>query len=345
MDRRRFLVILAGAGGLCALDALGPVRRACTAAETLAAEGLTTATRTSWALGAEVRLTALHAERAVAERALDAALAELVSVQRVLSIYRPDSQLSRLNRDGRFAGAHPWLTEALTAARSMSERTGGAFDVTVQPLWEAWSQAQAAGGLPEPGTVAAARERVGFARIGIAEDAITLRDGAAVTLNGLAQGLAVDRVTAALHAHGIEHALVDTGELAGIGARRDGDPWRVGIQHPRRPEAYISLAHLDGRALATSGDYVTSFSADLAHHHIFDPATGDSPPQLAALTVAAATGIEADMLSTAAFVLGLGAGRELIASTPGADALFVDKDGRVLATSGFPVAPAGGEAR
>lgn len=138
---------------------------------------------------------------------------------------------------------------------------------------------------------------------------------------------------------------MDTGEVAGLGARRDGDPWRVGIQHPRNPDAYISLAHLDGRALATSGDYVTTFTADFAHHHILDPTTADSPPQLASVTVAAATGIEADMLSTAALVLGPDAGRELVADTPGADALFVGKDGRVVATSGFPIATAGGEAR
>lgn len=176
MDRRRFFAILAGAGGLCALDGLGLLRAASAAPGRVAAEGLATATRTSWALGAEVRLTALHPERAVAERALDAALAELASVEQAMSIFRPDSQLCRLNREGRLTGAEPLLLGALEAARAMSERTGGAFDVTVQPLWEEWSRAQAAGTLPEPAALAAARERVGFRGVSIGPSAIALRD-------------------------------------------------------------------------------------------------------------------------------------------------------------------------
>ncbi len=345
MDRRRFFIALAGAGGICALDAFGVLRSARAAPEALAAQGLQTATRSTWALGASVKITALHADRATAERALDAALAELATVQRVMSIYRPESQLSELNREGRLADAHPLLLDVLGHARAMSERTEGAFDVTVQPLWDAYSRAKAGGTVPGRSEVSAARELVDFRGVQVIDGAVTLRaDEGGVTLNGLAQGFAVDRVQGALRAHGVVHALVDTGEIGGLGASREGDPWQVGIQHPRQPDAYISLAHLDGRCLATSGDYATSFSDDFTHHHIFDPATGCSPSQFASVTVAANSGVEADMLSTATFVMGPHAGLDLIGNTPGADALCVLKSGQVTATDGFPLHSPGGDA-
>ncbi len=110
----------------------------------------------------------------------------------------------------------------------------------------------------------------------------------------------------------------------------------MGIQHPRIEDAYISVAKLDGRCLATSGDYATSFSPDHRDNHIFDPRTGKSPTELASVSVLAESGLVADGLSTALFVLGPEQGLRLIEATPGADALFVLKDGRTLATRGFP---------
>src|SRR5206468_2826354 len=125
-------------------------------------------------------------------------------------------------------------------------------------------------------------------------------------------------------------------EIRPLGARDDASPWTVGIQHPRREEAYAWLAPLDGRALSTSGDYATTFSPDRRHHHIVDPHTGTSPAEFASVTVAAPTAMQADALSTALFVLGLEPAVALIEATPRVDALFILKDGRTLATARFP---------
>ena len=160
--------------------------------------------------------------------------------------------------------------------------------------------------------------------------------GMGVTLNGIAQGFATDRVLDVLRQHGIESALVDTGELGTVGNKESGAPWTVGIQDPRRSDAFVSIATLDGRSLATSGDYATAFSADFSYHHIFDPATGRSPQAFRSVSVVASSGLDADALSTAAFVLGLPNGLRLIDEWPGADAMFVLKDGSVQATAGFP---------
>jgi thiamine biosynthesis lipoprotein len=323
-SRRRFLFLVGGAGGLAALGALRP-------------RGLEKAERTSWALGADVTLTALHEDRRQAELAIDDAFAELDRVEEAMSLYRPHSQLCRLNRDGVLENPDPHLVTVLRAAADMSARSGGAFDATVQPLWRVYADAKKAGRLPDAEAVREAARRVDWRKVDVFPDRIRFRgEGMAVTLNGIAQGFASDRVEAALRARGVRHALVNTGEFGSLGRKADGTPWTVGIQHPRRPDAWLALAALEDRFLSTSGDYATPFSDDFRHHHIFDPRTGLSPTEFSSVSVLARTGMEADALTKVLFVLGPGAGLDRVRATPGADALCVLKDGRMLSTDGFP---------
>jgi thiamine biosynthesis lipoprotein len=294
-------------------------------------------TRTGWALGSNVSLSVAGLPTTAAERALDAAFAELETVEQVMSLYRPASQICRLNRTGELRDPHPYLLAVLRQAEQTSRLTGGALDISVQPLWELYSAAKHEGRLPTEGEIAAARAKVGWWGVELRDDLVLLRQpGMAITLNGLAQGFAADRAIAALREHGATHALVNAGEIASRGTRPDGNPWRVGIQHPREREAYVSLAGLAGRSLSTSGDYETTFSADFTKNHIFDPRTGDSPAELASVSMVAPTALAADALSTAAMVLGTDRTLDLVTRSPGVDALLVTKAGRVLATVGFP---------
>lgn len=290
------------------------------------------AERSGWAFGCQIAMTAYHASQAVAKQALAAAFAAMDNLEQVLSLYRPESEICRLNREGVLEQPHPDLRTVLSAAIEWARRTGGAFDPTVQPLWLLHAKDPS----PTQETLGAAREAVDWRRVGVQPDRIRLGPGQAVTLNGIAQGFAADRVVEILRRHEIRHALANTGEFGAVGGKPDGNSWRVGIQHPRKPDAYIALAGLDDRFLATSGDYAAPFARDFSSHHIFDPATGRSPEELASVTVLASSGMEADALSTSIFVLGPGKGLELTASTPGTDALLVLKDGTVLSTPGFP---------
>ena len=300
---------------------------------------LQTHSRTSWALGSDVSITALHADERVAQAAIDNAFTELELVENVMSIYRPESELSRLNRNGVLANPHPYFVEVLTASQAMSLLSGGAFDITVQPLWSLYTAAQKSKRLPTDDEIALARSRVDWRRVEISASRIQLHgDGTAITLNGIAQGYAADRARAALAKHGIEHALINAGEMEAIGAKASGEPWNIGIEHPRLAAACISLAKLADRALATSGDYATSFTPDHRANHLFDPHTGRSPTTLASVSIAASTAMEADALSTAVFVLGPSAGLRLVYEASGADAFFVLKDGSTLATDNFPLA-------
>lgn len=343
IPRRRFWRTALGAGGLFGLGSVAWNERRCgrdagtTRRESLAlTDELQLQTATSSAFGSQASITALHCDRAIAVRSAKAALAELHLVEEVMSLYRPDSQLSRLNRDGVLHRPHPWLVSVLRESRAMSQRTGGAFDVTVQPLWTVYAEARKAGTAADLHDVEAARRRVNWRRVEVSPARIRLHgEGTAVTLNGIAQGFAADRALAVLRKHGVRHALVDAGEINSLGRRGDGEQWRVGIRNPRDLDAHTAIAGLSGRCLATSGDYATSFSADHVHNHLFDPRTGRSPERFSSVSVVAPTGVQADALATALSVLNPRDGLRLLNSTPMTDALFVFKDGRTLTTSGF----------
>ena len=318
MTRRRFLLALGSAGAAGAAGWAFGFRRT------------REVRREGFALGTRVSMTAFHPDAGRADRALDAAFAELDAVESAMSLYRSGSQICRLNRDGVLRDPDPRLFEVLACAQAFSLRTGGAFDVTVQPLWETFAAAKRAGRLPSESDVRAASGRVGWRGLHVASDRIALAPGMAITLNGIAQGYAADRALAVLREHGIEEALVDTGEEGCIGRPRE-----VGIQHPRVPDAFADVVWLEGGCLATSGDYETAFSPDRALNHIFDPRTGDSPRHFASVSVLAKSGMVADALSTAVFVLGREESRALLAEH-GAGALFIAKDGSAQATGGFP---------
>jgi thiamine biosynthesis lipoprotein len=294
-------------------------------------------TRTSWALGSDVSLTVAAANEASASRALAAAFDEIERVEQVLSLYRSDSQVSQLNRERSLRDPHPFLLTVLHAAREASTATAGAFDITIQPLWSAYALAQHEGRSPTAEQLAHARSKVGWRQVKFDRARVELREPVeSISLNGIAQGFALDRAVDILKQHGIQNALVNTGEIGGLGTKDATDRWSAGIQHPRERDAYVAVANLDGRALATSGDYETRFSQDFARNHIFDPRTGESPTELASVSVVAPTGMQADVLSTAAMVLGRQKTLQLLATLPQVDALLVDKAGRVTQTPGFP---------
>lgn len=294
--------------------------------------------RSTHALGTHVKLTVFHADADHALLAINRAFKEIDLVERLMSLYRPYSQLSVLNRRGFLKEPHPRLVEILNLARDLSRNTAGAFDFTVQPLYALHAAAAECGTVPDEKEIARVLKVVGWSRVEVAPGRIRLENtGMAITLNGIAQGYASDVIGHVLREEGIEHALIDSGEIGTIGNHAENRDWQIGIKHPRKPEALLGLTHLDGRCLATSGDYETRFGDSFERHHLLNPHTGLSANDLSSVSVLAANATQADALSTALFILGLRDGRALIEDTPRADALFVDKQGIVTRTRGFPI--------
>ena len=320
MKRRTFIAASLGtfAAGACAWPQHAPVH-----------------TGMALAFGTTIRIALVHADEQVARRAIADALAAAQRVDRLMSIYSPASQVYQLNRDGRLDRPDPQLLAVLAQARELSRLTDGAFDITVQPLWRAWSAAVARGTLPAPAQLRQAKALVDWRQVAFDERRVALAAGMAITLNGLAQGYAADMALAAVQAHGIDHALLDTGEFVARGRKRGHLPWTLGVRDPRDEQALAATLHINGCAVATSGDYETAFTPDYRHHHIFDPAAGDSPQELVSVTVMAPTGMLADGLSTAFMVLGRKRAALLAASLPGVDLLAIDKQGRQWRSADF----------
>ena len=317
LTRRRFLTITAAAAGVAAIPTAGAA-----------------VTPVEWrgtALGAQALLRLHHPDAATAWRLVADCLAEVERLEGVFSLHRPDSALCRLNRDGALEAPPLDLVILLNEAKRYGDLTGGAFDVTVQPLWDlharhfAGPNADPAG--PPDAAVAAARALVDYRRIDVAPDRIAFdRPGMAVTLNGIAQGYITDRVAERLRAAGMAHVLVHLGETRALGPAENGRPWRVGIADPAAPErAPVRTVDLVNGAVATSGGYGTRFSARC--HHLFDPATGRSANHVDSVTVMAPTATAADALSTALAVLPPGEAPRLLAASGAARAIMQTRNG------------------
>jgi len=212
--------------------------------------------------------------------------------------------LVHLNEAGQLRSPPAELVTLLDRAQQWSALSGGAFDVTVQPLWRLYHDHFSKPGAdplgPPETAVTAARELVDFRTIDVSAKRIALaRPGMAVTLNGIAQGDITDRVADLLRAEGLQHALIDLGEFRALSTHPSGRPWKVGVKDPNRAKSLLSKVALTNRALATSATTGTQFDPHGSHHHLFDPDSGRPSRGLVAASVIAQRARDADAFSTA----------------------------------------------
>ena len=332
--RRQWLRCSLGTGA--ALAGLG------TAPGRAAAGPLVWRERALLGFGTTLWLRAAHTDASTVERALDAAVQAIRHVEAQMSLFDPASAVSRLNRDGELHKPDADLLRVLQLARQVAARSAGAFDITVQPLWLAWEAARRAGRTPTRHELSTARALVDWRSVEAGAALVALRrPGMAITLNGIAQGYAADLARARLAVYGIEHALLDTGEWAPLGHGPAGLPWTLAVADPRSgvSSALQAVAALQarGRSVATSSDAHTTFTADLRHHHIFDPRSGKSPTRLASVTVLAPSCTLADALTKVMF-MGDSAQALALAAHWGVDVLAIDKRGRWQASPGLRLA-------
>lgn len=270
--RRRFLTILAGAA-------------------TLPAFGIQAATA-SWkgiALGAEAQVILDHPE---GERLITLALAEIRRLEGIFSLYRSDSQLARLNRDGALPEPAFEMIELLSICSSIVARTNGAFDPTVQTLWKLYAEEFTRGAQPTAAQIANAMIHTGWEHLRFSPELITFdQSGMALTLNGIAQGYIADKLSDIFRQNGIENVLVNTGEIAALGTAPNDAPWSISVNETSIP--------LQDKAIATSAPLGTTFDASGITGHIVDPRTGKPGGEWRSVSVIASSAAEADGLSTA----------------------------------------------
>jgi thiamine biosynthesis lipoprotein len=292
-------------------------------------------------MGTGVHLRVIGRDREEAGAAADACLERMAALEGLLSRHRPDSELSRLNAAGRVEEASTALLEVLRLAERVARLGDGAFDVTVQPLLDLYRDALAATGRPpDPAAIERAAARVDWRAVRVDGRRVELaRADLRLTLDGVAKGYVVDAGVAALRERGFANVFLEAGgDLMAAGDRGGRRPWRIGIRAPRGGAALQARFEASGRAVATSGDYMQPFTQDYREHHILDPRTGHSAPELASATVVAGDVATADALATLVMVLGPRRGRELLEDLPGCEGYLVTKDLRVVRTRGFAVA-------
>lgn len=254
------------------------------------------------AMGAQASMTLYDNDGTRTANAIKAALDEITRLEKVFSLFREDSALSILNRDGVLPMPPIDLVVCLMEARRFFKISGGAFDPSIQPLWELYAKhykakdADTAG--PAQLAITNAQSLVDFGRVHISMDEIKLGNpNMALSLNGIAQGYITDKVTDLLRRHGFEHVLINMGETRTIGNKPDGLSWQVAIK------GTDTTLPLNNQAMATSGGYGTTFDTTGKHHHLFDPATGESTNRWSSISVVAPTATIADALSTAFSVM------------------------------------------
>lgn len=297
-------------------------------------------------MGVPVSIQVYAADGALANQAADAAYDRLRELDRMLSDYDPDSELMRVVSSygpGEPFAVSPELLFVLQQALELSQRTDGAFDVTVGPMVKLWRRARRRGELPSEEQLTAALQSVGHKHLCIDAEAGTvtlLRTDMQIDLGGIAKGYAADEALRVLKQHGLTQVLVDAG-----GDIVTGDPppgrngWRIVVEPLEADDGDVQSLELSHAAAATSGDAYQYVEIDgTRYSHIVDPTTGLGLTKRSSVTVVAPTGIVADGLASAVSVLGPQRGLELIEETPGAEALIVTvHDGEIerVQSSGF----------
>ncbi len=263
-----------------------------------------------------------------AETAAGNAAREMHRIESVMSTWKEESEISRLNRDsqGQPVRVSSELFLLLNKASQFSKMTGGAFDVTAMPVVKLWGFQGGEPHLPSDKEISDAVKKVGWRKmiLDTADTTVTLYGGATIDLAGIGKGYAVDRCVGILRDHGAESALVDLGgNMFAIGAPPGREAWSIGIRDPEDSGGVIGKLLISNEAVATSGNYENFVVIDGKRYgHIVDPRTGRTVDHVRGVTVIAASATESDALSTGLFVMGPEKGQGIGEVFPGTSAIF-----------------------
>ena len=294
--------------------------------------------RTEFLLNTVVTVTLYEGGDAVA---LDAAFALCADLESQLSRTTSGSDVYRINHA---QGAPVKVGEAcaalLRAANNYGELSGGALDITVEPLSALWDFTANTPRVPDADAINEARAKVDYRQIRLSGDDIArLPPGMGIDLGAIAKGYIADRIAQLLCELGITSALINLGgDVRTVGGKPDGAPWRVGVKLPFAMEGELAgVAAVRALSVVTSGTYERGFeSGGVWYHHIMDTRTGyPARSGLHSVTVITERALDGDALSTACFVLGAREGMALIDSLPGVEAVFVTEDMQAIMSRGI----------
>ncbi|WP_289069471.1 FAD:protein FMN transferase [uncultured Aliiroseovarius sp.] len=260
---------------------------------------------TGRALGGPVSMQLVGVDQAQADTIFATVEAELERLEQIFSLYRDNSELSRLNKFGTLGDPSAELLHVLSACSSLHTATEGQFDPTVQPVWQAIALDAGDAAIND------AKSLIGWSKVRFDVAQVSLPKGGALTLNGIAQGAVTDRITALLRGQGLRDVLVDMGEIAAMGQGPNG-PWSVGVA--MTDGTLVHRLTVTDRAIATSVPTAMQIGGDQGH--ILSPKGGAPMQEL--VSVSAPTAMIADGLSTALCLVDDAAAARVISQFDGA---------------------------
>lgn len=335
-QKRRSFLKLSGLLGLgIAGGALLPLEKA----ETLLfSSNQFKSSQTRLAMGTFVDMTVFHSSRDEAENALGLAFNEVDRLCAMMTRYGNSSPVVELNTLGKLENAPEEINEIVARSLYFNKETQGAFDITVKPLVDLFQERFAAGVKPTEADITETLSVVGIDRFSAHPGRLDLaRKGMGITLDGVAPGYIADRAAQILHKNGITNYMVNAGgEIRVHGNAEKGKAWTIAVQDPNKTSTYPSKLNMHEGAVATSGNYEIFYDQEKLFHHIVNPHSGHSPHLSKSVTVMAPTACDADILSTAVFVMEPEAGLRYINNKPGYGCFIIDAQGRQLKSDNWP---------
>ena len=299
-------------------------------------------TREYMAMGSLLKVTLWTTDEAKAIAAADRVSREFDRLELLLSVWKPESDVVRLNAA---AGRAPVpvsreTIEVLAAAGLASEWTAGKFDITFGSLADLWKfDHDQDNTVPDASAIAARLPLVDHQAVQIdaaKRTAFIARPGVRVHLGGVGKGYAVDLAVAMLKSEGFRDFLIQAGGDMYAAGTNNGTPWKLGIADPRGAHDAFAAVEVRDATFSTSGDYERFFLKDgVRYHHLLDPDRGEPARGCRSVTIIASRALIADALSTGAFIMGPEAGMALVEKMPDVEAVIVTASNEVLLSSGL----------
>ena len=329
-DRRSFLKLAGAASAGATLPLVSP-------ALGLASlnQRFKVAQETKMMMGTLVSVTVVDPSSSLAQKGVARCFEDMQALAAVFDRHQANGLLAQLNKQGNLSEIPPVMNKVLMLSGAVHQLSNGAFDITVAPVLDAYTRAYKKGGLPTTKEINEALASMGSLRRQGKGLSLTA-EGAALTLDGVAKGFIADQGIETLNKVGIKHALINAGgDVAVMGERSPGQPWRVAISDPDQPQKAKMVVNMTKGAIATSGNYEVFFDQERLYHHIINPDTGRSPRTDVSTSVKAGSAAVADAFSTACFVLTPKQAMALIKSRPGLEAMILTRHRQKLITPGF----------
>jgi thiamine biosynthesis lipoprotein len=290
-------------------------------------------------MGTVIRVELWHTDQEKANHAIQAVMNEMQRIDGLMSTYKKDSTLSRINREAaqQAVPVGRELFALISRAQYFSRLTNGAFDITFASVGRHYDYRNKIH--PSDEQIREELQHIDYRHIVLDSKTHSIRfavPGVSIDLGGIAKGHAVDMSIKLLKKLDIKHAIITAGGDSRIIGDKHGRPWMIGIRDPRKSRAVKGMIPLVNSALSTSGDYERYFVEDGEHfHHILRPDTGKSAKMLRSVTIIGPDATTTDALSTSVFVLGPLKGLELVEKLDNIEAVLIDQHNRLIYSSGL----------